>query len=160
VSYSAIHSFIHVGTSPCIVVPLIMTTTCYVVHDRFPYWFVFNDLVIIFVSNFHSMTLVFLSDHKRILLHGSYIQFIPTLTIIHLVLTIILSRFQHHSFLLIHTHFHNFTIVSLFRRLLYCNFAYLYLPLGMLLISFSAYSISFSCISFNLISCVGFAKLY
>jgi len=59
------------------------------------------------------MTLVFLADHKRILLHGSHIQFIPTLTINPLFLTIIRSHFQHHSFILIHTQFHHFTIVSL-----------------------------------------------
>jgi len=75
-------------------------------YDRLPRWNVLDKLVIILISKFHSMTLVFLSDHKRILLYDSHIQFIPILSIIRL-------HFPHHSFILIHTQFHHFTIVSL-----------------------------------------------
>ena len=72
VTCTIIYFFIRVGTFPFIVVPLVTTTTCYVAHDRLPYGYVFYDLVISSISKFQSMTLVFLSDHKRILLNDSH----------------------------------------------------------------------------------------
>jgi len=51
------------------------------------------------------MTIVFLSDHKRILLNDSRFQFILTFTIIHLILTIKFSHFRHHAF--IHSYSHS-----------------------------------------------------
>jgi len=111
VTCTIIYFFIRVGTFPFIVVPLVATTTCYVAHDRLPYGYVFNDLVIIPVSKSHSMTLVLLSDHKRILLNDSHFAFILIHTIIRRLL--IRAFVPHHSFILIHAPFHHFTTASL-----------------------------------------------
>jgi len=97
-----------------------MTTTCYVVHDRLPHWNAFNDLVIVFVSNFHSMPLVFLVDHKRILLNDSHLHSLPcTQSFISFSQSCFHIFNTTPSFTLIHTQFHRCFIG---RRLCYsCN---------------------------------------